>query len=188
MTGLRVVVAGIGNTLRRDDGAGPAIVERLEQLLSSPCRPAITAENEVICAGPFGEPLDLLGCWDGADLALVVDAVRSGAHPGTLTLTWVDAPEGAGQPPSTHGLSILDVYRLAGVLGQAPARLALLGIEGEDFDHGEGLSQAVEEALTGAVQLALEVTRQPSRQLPADVAGPAAASKGGVAGDQLESL
>ena len=29
--------------------------------------------------GPLTDPLDLLGAWDGADLAIVVDAVRSGA-------------------------------------------------------------------------------------------------------------
>jgi hydrogenase maturation protease len=159
----RVVVAGIGNTLRRDDGAGPAVVERLGQLLSNPRTraPQISGEHEVICAGPFGDPLDLLGDWDGADLALVVDAVHSGAPPGTVTLTWVDRPDEAGQPPSTHGLSVLDAYRLASALDQAPARLAILGIEGEDFGHGEGLSQAVEVAVAAAIEVALEVVPQP---------------------------
>ncbi len=64
---FRVVVAGMGNEYRRDDGAGPAVAAA-----SAKEAPA------TIDIGPVVDPLDLLGRWDGADLAIVVDALRSG--------------------------------------------------------------------------------------------------------------
>lgn len=162
----RVVVAGIGNTLRRDDGAGPAVAERVAEALLS-CEHCL-----VSCASPFREPLDLLGWWDGANLAIVVDAASSGASPGTITLTWAEELEAAGQPPSTHGLSVLDVYRLATALGEAPARLALVGIEGADFSHGEGFSGPMGAALERASQLVLDIA--------ARAGSPAGSSAGGT--------
>jgi aldose 1-epimerase len=118
-------------------------------------------------AGPLGEPLDLLGSWDGADLAIVVDAVRSGAPPGTLTLDWLGVPGGLDpQPgdsrsPSTHGLGVADVYRLARAIGQAPPLVAVVGIEGQDFSHGEGLSAAVQVGISEAVNVVMALAEGP---------------------------
>ena len=152
MSGRRIVVAGIGNLMRHDDGAGPQVARRVAELAKE--GGPVTA-----LASPLGEPLDLLGSWDGADLAIVVDAVRSGAPPGTLTLDWLGAPGGLdplpgdGRSPSTHGLGVADVYRLASAIGQAPPRVAVVGIEGQDFSHGEGLSAAVEAGIGEGVNV-----------------------------------
>ena len=43
----RVVVAGIGNAFRRDDGAGPAVAR------------VVAASTGAVDIGPIGEPLDL---------------------------------------------------------------------------------------------------------------------------------
>ena len=115
-------------------------------------------------AGPLSEPLDLLDDWEGDDLAIVVDAVRSGAPVGTVTLTWLEhlvdvvLPTGAARA-STHGLGVADVFRLACELGTAPRRVALVGVEGRDFSHGEGLSAAVEEGAARALSLVVDLAR-----------------------------
>ena len=147
-----VVVAGIGNRMRHDDGAGPAAAERAAGAGAGGGRPAV----EVI--GPLGEPLDLLNQWDAADLAIVVDAVRSGARAGTVTLTYLGTDDGALEEPgrakpSTHGLGLGDVYRIALATGAAPARVALIGIEGRDFSAGEGLSPEVDAGASRAAGL-----------------------------------
>ena len=65
--------------------------------------------------------------WDGADLAVVIDAVRSDAEPGTVQLIELgDATDGrpdAGPPgtTSTHGIGLAGVLRLAHAVGSAPA-------------------------------------------------------------------
>ena len=64
----RVVVASLGNEYRRDDGAGQVVAAGL-----------VDRAPGVVNVGPRVDPLDLLGCWDDADLAIVIDATRSGA-------------------------------------------------------------------------------------------------------------
>lgn len=160
---VRIVLAGIGNEMRHDDGAGPVVANRAARLAGARLSDAL--------ASPLNEPLDLLDYWDGADLAIVVDAVRSGAAPGTVTLTWLEGPGDALPPagggrPSTHGLGVADVYRLAREIGQAPRRVAIVGIEGRDFTHGEGLSAPVDAGAARAAALVLDLVREAMEEGP----------------------
>ena len=151
--GRRVVVAGMGSEYRRDDGAGPAVVDRVAGLLDG-----------MVVLGPFADPLDLLGLWDDADLAVVVDAVQSGAAPGTVQLLELD-PDGSGPGPvggpsgttSTHGIGLAGVFRLARAVGNAPRRVVVVGIEGQEFGSGTGLSPAVEGAVAHAARHVVEL-------------------------------
>src|SRR5919198_693630 len=70
----RVLIAGVGNLLRGDDGFGPAVVERLG---------ALPAGVHAIETGIGGMALlqELMGGWDGL---VVVDAVDRGAAPGSV--------------------------------------------------------------------------------------------------------
>ena len=155
----RVSLAGIGNEMRHDDGIGPVVARRAAQLSSDHGSALVTA-----LATPLNEPLDLLDDWDGDDLAIVVDAVRSGAPPGTVTLTWLEPlgdvvlPATCGRA-STHGLGVADVFRLACEIGLAPQRVVLVGVEGQDFSHGEGLSTPVEAGAAKAVALVVELAQ-----------------------------
>jgi hydrogenase maturation protease len=112
------------------------------------------------------DPLDLLGTWDGADLAIVVDAIRSGAAPGTLTIVdlagHLDTSEPIERPgtTSTHGIGLSGVLRLARAIGRAPLRVVVVGIEGEDFGRGVGLSPAVDAAVPGAVNRVVDLIRE----------------------------
>ena len=84
-----VVVAGLGSEFRRDDGAGPLVRAR-----------AVHEAGVGRDIGPISDPLDLLGVWDGADLVVVVDAVRSGAPPGTVQVVELSGEPG-GEPART---------------------------------------------------------------------------------------
>ena len=152
MTGRspRVVVAGLGSEYRRDDGAGPLVAAR-----------AIEEAGIGSDIGPLADPLDLLGAWDGADLAIVVDAVRSGAAPGTLRVLDLggnaNPPAGLSGATSTHGIGLAGVLRLAHAVGHAPVRVVVVGIEGVDFGRGMGLSPAVDAAVPRAVHRVVEL-------------------------------
>ncbi|MGD0742698.1 MAG: hydrogenase maturation protease [Acidimicrobiales bacterium] len=134
-----VVVAGIGNDFRHDDGAGPAVAR------------LVAASTRAVDIGPIGEPLDLLGRWEAASLAVLVDATRSGAPAGTVRLVDLAGSERAPSP-STHAIGLDRVVRLAQVLERAPDRVVVVGIEGEDFSDGTGLSPAVEDAIPRAAR------------------------------------
>ena len=153
-----IVVAGLGNEYRRDDGAGAAAVS----LVVRQC-PGVNV------VGPLDDPLDLLGLWDGAALAVVVDAVSSGSPPGTVQVVELDptAPKpfrerGASGMNSTHGIGLAGVYRLARVIERAPSRVVVVGIEGSDFGQGVGLSQGVEVGVEHAARHVVEMIKEVS--------------------------
>ena len=126
----------LGSPFRGDDAVGPLVAERLR-----------AAGVPVLdCAD---EPTRLLGVWDGLDTVVVVDAVRSGAAPGTLHR--VEAADGPlprdVRLASTHAMGIADALDLGRALGRAPRRVVVLGIEGAAFGMGEELTPAVSAAL-----------------------------------------
>nr|WP_280818860.1 hydrogenase maturation protease [Thiorhodococcus minor] len=132
----------IGNRLRGDDGAGPAVADRLRDLgLGDHVREY------------WGEGTELMQDWEGRERVIVVDASRSGAPPGTLHI--LDA--NAGELPrdlrlaSSHRLGLAEVIELARMLDLLPKDLKVHAIEGEGYAPGEGLSLFVERA---ALQLA----------------------------------
>jgi hydrogenase maturation protease len=138
----------MGSEYRRDDGAGPAVAEEVARTCTGVDR-----------MGPIAEPLDLLGLWDGADLAVVIDAVQSGADPGSIELIELVEPDGAAGRPleprgatSSHGIGLAGVLRLSRAVGSAPGRVVVVGIEGGDFGQGMGLSPAVERAVPHAAR------------------------------------
>ena len=163
-----VVVAGLGTEYRHDDGVGAVVSHRAAGL------------GRARDVGPIVDPLDLLGRWDGARLAIVVDAVRSGGSPGTIRVMDLTTAElGADESPvtgavapgssevvarakdtarsmSSHGIGLVGVLRLGRAVGRAPGRMVVVGVEGGDFSQGIGLSPAVEAAVPAAV---LEVAR-----------------------------
>jgi hydrogenase maturation protease len=103
------------------------------------------------------EPTRLLDLWGGLDTVVVVDAVRSGAVPGTRHR--VDA--GDGPLPrelglaSTHALGMADALELSRTLGRAPGRVVVLGLEGAAFGVGDEMTPAVADALDGLVTAVL---------------------------------
>lgn len=140
----RVVVIGLGNPYRRDDGVGPYVVRRLRE----------RALPGVLMATTLGETTELMQLWEGAELAIVVDAVQaSPAHPGRVhRLTVVDPP--GERSRAAHGLDLGDAVELARVLGRMPARLVLYAVEVAEVGYGQELSPTVAGA---AVRLADEI-------------------------------
>jgi len=130
---------GIGNRFRRDDAAGLEVVRRLR--LAHP--PGVRLIEEE------GEPASLIEAWSGADEALVVDSIGSGATPGKVhRFDVTDAPLPAQVfNPSTHAMGLPEAVELARELGQLPGRLIVYGIEGETFETGEGLSEPVQKTV-----------------------------------------
>ena len=138
-----VVVAALGHERRGDDGVGPAVLDALG------ARP----EAGAVPARSLASPFDLLGFWDGAELAVVIDAVRTGAAAGEVHVLEL-APGGAAPVAavSSHGLGLVEVLRLAHALEAAPVRVVLVGVEGAHFGHGAELSPAVRRAVEPAAR------------------------------------
>ena len=139
-----VLVAGIGNVFKGDDGFGVAVAERL-------AGNALPAGVEVV---DFGiRALDLVyALRDGHCAAILVDTVQRGGPPGTLYVIEPEPPspeavEADEALLSPHEMDPEKVLRLASLLGGACGRVVLVGCEpqsfGDDELGGEGLSPPV---------------------------------------------
>jgi hydrogenase maturation protease len=138
------LVIGLGNSWRGDDGAGPAVARGLLDEVQARVRVR------------EGEPVGLIEDWTGADAVIVVDAVSSGAPPGTIhRLDPISEPIPAAlSQGSTHAFGLADTIELARTLARLPPSLTVYGIEGEDFRAGDELSVPVRAAVE-AVRLEL---------------------------------
>ena len=134
-----VLVVALGNPHRRDDGVGPEVARRLVTRLTG------RAQVRTL----VGEATQLLDWWEGLDLVVVVDAVRSGAHPGTLhRLEWLDGELPASfLATSTHGLSLAQAVALSTTLQRRPRRWVIYGVEVSELSPGLGLSPPVAAAV-----------------------------------------
>jgi len=166
----QALVVAIGNPLRRDDGVGPQVVARALELST-----AERLSEALNVMGPLSAPLDLFDLWSGwTGLTIVVDSVRSGAPVGELSLSYFgpDRPPpwlcrwsnvvnalAVGHRPSTHGLGVAEVFAILAGMGRAPLHVLLVGVEGEDFSNGEGLTPAVCAAVEGGAALVLDLVR-----------------------------
>jgi hydrogenase maturation protease len=136
---LVVVVIGVGNEFRRDDGAGLAVVTSL--------RDRVPPGVELVLTD--GEPTRLIEAWTGAALAVVVDAVRADPpRPGRVHRFVLDRPlTGATRTASSHGFGLDDAIRLALALDRMPGRLIVHAIEAADLTQGTGLTPPVAAAV-----------------------------------------
>jgi len=151
-----VVVIGVGNSLRGDDSAGLEVAARL------------CGEPRINVRMSEGEGIDLLAMLEGADAALLVDAVRSGATPGTIHRYDVSDEPLPSSPrrPAGHAIGTAAAIELARRLGRLPAKVVVFGVEGERFETGSARSPAVQ----AAIEPLVAAVRRESRRLLATVA------------------
>jgi len=145
----RVLVIGVGTPERGADAAGRLVAERLQ---AAP--PA-----GVTVLGLRGDALTLMEAWAGAEAVVLVDAVVTGAPPGSVHR--FDASERALPArlngTSSHDLGLADALELSRALASLPRRVIVIGIEGDDFSAGAPLSPPLRAALeTAAARAASE--------------------------------
>lgn len=134
---MRIVVFGWGNEARGDDALGPLLLRRIAALQA---RGVETVEDYQL---QIEHALDLVGF----DAALFLDADRNAPPP----FVFREIRALASRAPSTHALAPEAVLRVfAEVERRAPPPAFVLGMRGERFELGEGLSATGAEALAAA--------------------------------------
>jgi hydrogenase maturation protease len=126
---MSLVVFAVGNESRGDDALGPLLLGRLEGL----ALPGVTTIFDFQLQ--IEHALDL----QGHDLALFIDAGQGTPAP----FSFAPVLPAADNSHTSHALSpaaVLDVYRRA--VGGEPPPAFILGVRGESFELGDGLSPA----------------------------------------------
>ena len=143
-----ILVMGVGNILRGDDGFADAVLNRLEQ-------EQLPESVELFDAGTSA--IDLMEVFNGRQKLIVLDAVRGGQAPGTLYRFSPDQVEDQALPMNTlHQVSLLETLRLGELVDCKPKETVVIGCQPENTDLGIGLSEAVKAQVERAAGLALK--------------------------------
>jgi hydrogenase maturation protease len=147
--GLAVVLC-LGNRYMRDDGVAMRVAEALKGALGGGI---VVEECQAL-------DLALLLQYQRASKIIVVDALKSGAPPGSVSRYGI-APrkEALDSLPREHGLKLNDVFDLASATGIVRCPVTIVGVEPKDCGVGEGLTPELEAAIplvVGEVERALE--------------------------------
>ncbi len=142
-----VLVLGLGNPLRGDDGVGPRIIAELT-------RQGLPDGVTALDVGNAG--LDLLNILEGWERAVIVDAADMGREAGCFVRFTPDEVRlaQAGDQYSLHNAGLSEVLALADALGRTLPELVIFGVQPAELGWQAELSSAVEAAipaLTGAV-------------------------------------
>jgi hydrogenase 3 maturation protease len=142
----RVVVAGIGNPIRRDDFVGVKIVQNLEGEVSDKVH---LLECETVPESFMQEIVELK-----PSHVLLVDAAILGLKPGETRLVF---PEQVTNFPAitTHMLPLRIFCEY--ITKMTGTKIALLLIEPENTEFGEGLTPTVQAAAEKITKILLEL-------------------------------
>lgn len=157
---MKTLVLGLGNPLITDDSVGLRVVAAL--------RDSLAGEPDVDVAEDYWGGLRLMEQMVGYDRVIVIDAICSGAEPGTIHhLLPGDVP--TQRSASSHDMNLptaLAFGRQAGLHLPEDRDILLVGIEAEDIlNFGEACTPAVEASVPRAVADVLQVL-QTRRQTP----------------------
>lgn len=141
----RVVVAGVGSPLRKDDFVGVKIVRSLRDKVS---KSVYLVECETVPES-FIEPISEFK----PTHVLIIDATLLNLKPGSSKL--IEPNKIAGIPISTHALPLhIFCEYLTRTTG---AKVALLAIQPKETDFGEGLTKELKRTAKDLTRLLLKI-------------------------------
>ena len=150
---MKILIAGVGNVLRGDDGFGVEVARSL--LRGNGLRGEIMISESGIAGIPLVQEL-----MDGYDALIIADAVDRGGAPGTIYVIEPDVPDPTAIDATALHASLADahytepskVLTLARALGVLPPRVLIVGCQPEGYDElGAELSAPVRDAVGVAI-------------------------------------
>ena len=144
----KAVVIGLGNLYMRDDGVGIRVAQKLKQ--------EELGENVSVEEYPEMD-LTVIEHLRGVSRVIVVDAVRGGKEPGTVSKFEFAPRKGdLNELPSLHSLKLSDVLDLASSAGILTCPVVIVGVEPRDDSLGDELSPEVKAAIPKAIEVTIK--------------------------------
>lgn len=149
---MKTLILGLGNPLITDDSVGLRVVAELRPLLAG--REGLELDED------YWGGLRLMERMEGYDRAVVIDAIQTGALPGTIRGLAVESIP-TQRSASAHDVNLptaLAFGRQHGLALPRDENILLVAIEAEDIlTFGETCTPAVQAAIPRAVQYVLDV-------------------------------
>lgn len=138
------LLIGIGNEYRSDDGVGLLVA----RMIRDKKLPSVVVKEE------SGEGAALMEAWQGFENVILIDAVTSGAKPGTIHRLDVKAETISREffHYSTHAFGVADAIEMARAMNTLPPKLLVYGIQGENFTAGTNISPVVQKAVKRIIE------------------------------------
>lgn len=139
MNNKPIMVVGVGNSIQMDDGVGIHVLRELENY-------DLFEEVELFDGGTLG--IDLMPYLEGKEKLIFIDSVKAGQKPGTILrfqpddLTYDDAPK-----TSVHQIGLIESLQMISLIGKAPDRIVIFGIQPKLIDWSEELTDEVKASI-----------------------------------------
>lgn len=139
-----IMVIGVGNVIQMDDGAGIHTLRELEKL-------PMPEEVELFDGGTLG--IDLMPWIEGREKLIFIDSVKADMEPGTLfkftpdDLNYDEAPK-----TSVHQIGLIESLQMISIIGKAPEKIVIFGIQPDIIDWGEELTPSISKAIPKLVE------------------------------------
>jgi hydrogenase maturation protease len=154
-----ILVLGLGNPLRGDDGFAQCVLAELE-------RENLGSHVLLRDGGTAG--LEIVNLLEGWTTVIIIDALDFGAQPGQVRCMALDAAQVRKHPVSSnalHSAGLFEALVLAEALGRLPEHLTLVGVQPQNLQFVPSLSDEVRAAVPVAVRAIVSVLQ--ARQNPA---------------------
>ena len=139
----KLIVLGVGNVLKCDDGVGPFIINRLKE-------ENIENEDRLLFINAETVPENFTGKIrkENPSHIIIVDACLMDGQPGDIEI--VDEHDFANIGISTHSMSLSFFVRY--LEKDNDFKIIFVGIEPESMDYSDNLTENVEKAACGFIE------------------------------------
>lgn len=145
------LILGLGNSLRGDDGAGPAVVAALSRMDLPP-------QVELLDGGTPG--LETVLLLQGYERVIIIDAADMGLEPGEWRRFTPDTAEIKSSENkltgTLHAAGLAEALVLAAALDVLPERLLIFGVQPGQIDWSMDLTEPLKAALPHLIDALIE--------------------------------
>lgn len=154
-----ILILGVGNPLRRDDGIGPMIIDMLSNNTD-------LSDQKVDLLDGGTDGLALMDYMQNYKHVIIIDAVEMKTPPGEIK---VFSPAEAKMSInldalSTHGFGLAEVIKMMEALDQM-VPMTIIGIQPESIEFFEGLSSKVAAKIPTIIELVNKTVIQHSNKI-----------------------
>ena len=143
----RLVIVGIGNVLKNDDGLGVVILKELQGKTSDKISLIDCGTVPEAYVGPIRK--------FSPSHILMIDAAEIGSKPGTIRFVFTDEIQGISISTHTLPLNVFTEY----LKKETNAEIALLAVQPKNLEFGNSLSSEVLNAITFLSNTILDISQ-----------------------------